>query len=68
MKTKIKDNSLKSEYSERLSKIDQQIIEIKGKLILHQEAFNKDANNWGYIGGLDRIEFLLNQINNFIKF
>lgn len=67
MNPKPNTSDLKDAYRKRAENIRQQIIEINGKLILHQEAFNKDAENYAYIADLDRIEFLLGRINNFIK-
>ena len=58
---------LKEVYANRGRRVKQQIAEIHGKLILHQESFNKDTSNYSYIADLDRIEFLLTRINDFIK-
>lgn len=68
MNKKEETKHLKAEYSSRIEKINQQLIEMQGKLILHQEAFDKDNENYAFIADLDRIEFLLSRINKFIKY
>jgi hypothetical protein len=46
-------------------KIENDLILLKRKLQKHQNDFNKNPHNWGFIGDL---EYVSNQIDEVVKF
>lgn len=49
-------------YQERFSKNLQHLTDIKRLLNLHKKAFKMDDGNFGFVGDMQRIEELLDEI------
>ena len=54
-----------TKYNQLMIKIENDLILLKRKLQKHQNDFNKNPHNWGFIGEL---EYVSNEIDEVVKF
>lgn len=51
-----------SQYKELKEKIDEKINLLNEKLINHQDRFNQNPTNWGFVGDLQNISNTLDEV------
>lgn len=56
-----------SQYKELKEKIDEKLNLLNEKLINHQDRFNQNPTDWGFVGDLQNISNNLDEITNIIK-
>ncbi len=54
-------------YKENREEIEKYLLILKEKLENHQSGFQKEPNNWGYIGDLSYVRERLEEICDFIN-
>ena len=58
---------LSNRYSELMIKIENDLIQLKEKLKKHQIDFNRNPDNWGYIGDLEYVSSEIDEVVKFLK-
>lgn len=61
-------NDPRKKYTEKTKAINKHLAKIEALLTIHDEAFLKDPSNWGFVGNLDSVEFVLNEMIGSIKY
>ena len=61
------NKELKTKYQSKNKEIQKKVSSLMKKLETHQQGFNKDNVNWGYLGDLCYINDKLDEVLSFLK-
>lgn len=59
--------TLEEKYNKQQTQILSQLKSLKTSLKEHTKRFEKDKSNWGFLGDLNHITSVLNELDGFVK-
>ena len=67
MKDKPETSDHKEIYSQRSRSIITEILMLQSRLLIHRDKFNEDTENFEFVADLDRVEHMIEKINEFLS-